>query len=146
MMDQKKKTRRVREASFGYLIHRVARENDERMARGLKAIGLNLPQFPVMMTVLEKAPLTQSEIGKIYERPAYVISRALDGLEEMGLVERQPHPTSRRAHLIVASAKGRALAPRLYELVQESNGKALSPLSEAEQATLMELLGRLLRK
>lgn len=144
MMKVEKDTRRVRETSFGYMIHRLARQSDARMAQGLQALGLTLPQFPIMMTVLERAPLTQAEIGKIYDRPAYVISRALDGLEELGLIERHPHPTSRRAHQITASPAGKDMAPRLYQLIQDTNAENLSPLSEDERATLLSLLPRLL--
>lgn len=139
-------TRAVRESSFGFMIQRLARQMDDRLAAGLEPLGLSLPQFPIMMTVLERAPLTQSEIGKIFDRPPYVITRALDGLEERGLIQRHPHPKSRRAHLITATEKGKALAPELHTLVREANAEALSPLSGEEQAQLLSLIPRLIAR
>lgn len=138
-------TRSVRETSFGYLINRLSTQMDAYMAAGLAPMGLSLPQFPIMMTTLERGPLTQAEIGKIYDRPAYVISRALDGLEEQGLITRAPHPTSRRAHLISATPAGQALGPELFTLVRRCNAEFLSPLSEPAKEQLLAVIPQLLR-
>ncbi len=143
-MNVRDETRAIREASFGWRIQRLARRMDERMGTELAKLGLSLPQFPVMMTVLEHEGVTQAEIAKRYHRPAYVISRALDGLQEQGLVERRPHPTSRRAHEIHATQAGAALSPRLHAIVEEVNAETLAPLSDAEREALLHLLPKLL--
>ncbi|WP_299354748.1 MarR family transcriptional regulator [uncultured Shimia sp.] len=136
-------TRNVRENSFGRMLHRLVRHMDDRMTAGLEDMGLNLSEFPVMMTVLERAPLTQVEIGKIYQRPAYVISRALDGLEQQGLIDRKPHPTSRRAHLISPTKAGMTLAPCLHELVKTCNAETLAPLSVGERDMMLRCLSKI---
>ncbi|MDV7142674.1 MarR family transcriptional regulator [Tropicimonas sp. TH_r6] len=143
-MNVKDETRALREASFGWKIQQLARRMDDRMTAELAELGLNLPQFPVIMTVLEHGGVTQVEIAKLYDRPAYVISRALDGLEEQGLVERRPHPTSRRAHEIHATQAGMALSARLHAIVEEVNAATLAPLSTAEREALLVMLPKLL--
>ena len=138
-------TRVVRESSFGWMIHRIARSMDERMSAELAQLGLSLPQFPVMMTVLEHDGVTQAEIGRRYNSQAYVISRALDGLEQKGLIERRKHPTSRRAHLIYVTPAGEKLWPRLNAIVETVNADVLDPLSDAERDVMLKLLPRLLQ-
>jgi DNA-binding MarR family transcriptional regulator len=72
---------------------------------------------------------------------SYVTTLA-DGLEERGLVERQPHPTDRRVKTIVLTDDGRARRDRALELLSEPPS-AFGSLSAAEQRQLRDLLAKL---
>ena len=135
--------RQVRLNSLGWMIQRIAGRIDRAMTRRLSALGLNLLQFAVMMTLLEKDGQTQAEIGRIFQAPAYAISRALDHLEQAGLVTRAAHAQSRRSHVVRITAAGRELGPTLFALVREMNDELLSDFSETERETLRALLIRL---
>ncbi len=135
-------TRGTRESSLGWMIQRIARHLDSRMNERLAGLDLSLPTFAVMMIVLERGPMTQTEIGKRFGMPAYAISRALDALQEQGFVERRAHATSRRAHSIQATAAGKAIAPRLHAIVAEVNAELTSGLEQSES----DAFGGLLRK
>lgn len=142
-MDISTQARQTREASFGWHIQRLASAVNARMTAALAEQHLSLPQFAVMMTVLENERMTQAEIGAKFAMPAYAISRALDHLEAMGLLRRAPHPTSRRAHLIEATEAGRDLGPRLFAIVQDVNAAMLTELTATEVAQLGTLLPKL---
>lgn len=137
-------TNRVRLTSIGWMMQRLSRRVEEDMAARLRPLGLTVPGFAVMMTVLEDGPLTQAQIGRRFRMPAYTISRALDLLEERGLVERRPHERSRRAHAVHATPEGLALAPRLFALVDEVNAELVAPLSQDDRARLGAILARLM--
>ena len=137
-------TRRVRTTSLGWMIQRLSRRLERAMAERLAALGLSLPQFAVMMTVLETPGLTQAQIGDRFEMPAYSISRAIDQLEEAGLVERRPHPASRRAHTIYPTARGQALGADLFAVVGAVNDQLAAPLSARERDRFSRLLTKLL--
>lgn len=137
-------TRAVREASMGWLIQRLAGRLDRAMEARLADLGLTLPSFAVMMTVLEDGPMTQAGIGKQFGMPAYTISRALDALEAAGYVERRPHPTSRRAHDIHATAAGLRLAPELHGIVRAVNADLVAGLDAEDSAAFLRLLKRVL--
>lgn len=133
----------TRETSLGWHIQRIASAVNRRMEAVLDAHGLSLPQFAVLMTVLEHERLTQAEIGARFAMPAYAISRAIDHLEGIGLLRRTQHPTSRRAHLIEATEAGLALGPTLFGIVKEVNADLVTALSASETEHLAAILPKL---
>ena len=142
-MDVKKTTQSVRQGSLGWMLKRLSARLDDEMNARLAPLGLDLTAFALMMTVLERHPLSQAAIGERLAMPAYRVSRGLDTLEGLGYVSRAPDPASRRAHIIRPTAKGLTIADRLYGVVAEMNAKLAAPLSEAETAQLAEMLQRL---
>lgn len=74
------------------------------------------------------------------------ISRLLDRAERQGLVERRQDPRDGRAHLVSLTPEGQAAVEGFVpHLVSVLRGVVHETLSEAEQDTLVELLGRLTR-
>lgn len=142
-MSIREQTRQARENSLGWMIQRLAGQLNSDMGHRLAKLDLQLPQFAVMMMVLEHEPLSQAEIGKGFGMPAYAISRALDGLQDIGLVQRQPDPASRRAHVISTTAAGRAMAPKLHQIVAAVNDDLVRDFDDQEQAQILWLLRRL---
>jgi len=137
-------TRQSRFSSNGWKIHRVAKWLDHEMDQRLAAHSLTVQQFAVLMTVLETDGLSQTEIGQQFSAPAYTISRAIDQLEHSGLLERHPHPTSRRTHIIHATPAGIALSPVLFAIIQEVNAALVAPLDAAEREAFGAMLTKLL--
>ena len=136
--------RRTRENSIGWMIQRLARQLDVAMGEQLAEHDLTLPQFAILMTVLEHEPLTQADIGRRFAMPAYTISRALDTLEASDLIVRAAHPASRRAHRISTTAKGQALAPTLFSIVASVNATLTKTLDEGQRGALRTLLDGIL--
>lgn len=136
--------RQTRQNSIGWMIQRLARQLDVAMAEQLAEHDLTLPQFAILMTVLEHEPLTQADIGRRFSMPAYTISRALDTLEASGLINRAAHPESRRAHQISTTEKGRALAPTLFGIVGSVNATLTRSLDDDQRAALRLLLDSIL--
>lgn len=136
--------RKIRENSIGWAIQRLARRLNMAMDARLSALDLTINQFKVMMIVLESEGLSQVEIGKKFEMPAYAITRTLDSLEEQGHVERREHPSSRRTHQIFSTARGKELAADLFEVVGAVNAEFTGPLSGEEKIVFSGMLMRLL--
>lgn len=142
-MSIREQTRLTRESSLGWMIQRLAGQLNVEMGRRLAELDLQLPQFAVMMMVLEHEPLSQADIGKRFGMPPYAISRALDGLQTLGFIERKPNPSSRRAHVITSTKAGQTLAPKLHAIVRQANGDLLQDFDAEDQAKILGLLGRL---
>lgn len=68
------------------------------------------------------------------------ITMWIDKLEKRGYVERERSSTDRRAQHIRATTKGAALARKAVQLAIEGEQGALTALSPAERAMLVELL------
>jgi MarR family transcriptional regulator for hemolysin len=94
---------------------------DHRMARR----GLNRTQTTIL-TVLDRRPGLQA---LDLCRPAGVepanVTRTIQSLERLGLLERRPHPTDRRAHLLFLTEAGHSLARELSEEVREISADLL---------------------
>ncbi|MDW3177406.1 MAG: MarR family transcriptional regulator [Acidimicrobiia bacterium] len=72
--------------------------------------------------------------------PSYVTLLA-DRLEELGLIERQPHPTDRRVKNLVLTAKGKRFKKTIPEKIWDGPN-TFSALSDAERNHLKVLLAK----
>lgn len=134
------RARLSRENSMGWMIQRLARRLDDAMNARLAEHGLTLQQFAILMTVIETGRMTQAEIGRRFAMPAYAISRAIDGLEADGLLVRDAHPSSRRAHQIHATQKAVDLAPAMFAIVKAVNADLTAGLGADDADRLRQLL------
>jgi len=77
---------------------------------------------------------------------ARTITTMVDALERDGLIVRQPDPYDRRAIQLELTTEGAALAPSLGRALESIGASILSPLSQADQTTLLMLLNRLIER
>ena len=110
------------------------------MKTALKEIGLNSGQFAMLITLLNGEGISQTELATRVGVPGYATTRTLNSLEALGFTIRKPDPTSRRAHKIYLTAKGRKKAKELPEIVACVNASFLRPLGSADQKELVRLL------
>jgi DNA-binding MarR family transcriptional regulator len=104
--------------------------------------GLPLAPLRAMLVLpLAEAISMRQLAGRLGCDNSYVTA-LVDALESRGLVVRQPHPTDRRVKVIVLTGRGRELAGRA-QLADTTPPAAFSSLSEAEIATLRDLLRKL---
>lgn len=139
-------TKMVRESSAGWMIKNLSVALDMEMIRQLKPLGIKLPQFAILMTLFESDGLTQVEIGKQINMPGYGITRNIDALEKAGLIKRQPHETSRRSLRVYLTKKGKAHAPKLFQIVNHVNQLLLSTLTTTETKQFIKILNKLLKE
>lgn len=135
---------KVRENSIGWMLKSLATKLDSEMKKDLEPLGLNLGRFAIMMTLLEKDNISQTEIGKKVSMPGYATTRNIDVLEKNGLLERHESKTSRRSFCIQLTKKGLSLAPELFSIVGKVNKNILSALDENEEIKLKQLLTKIL--
>lgn len=134
----------LRRNSLGWMVKSLSIKLDIEMKKGLEPHGLNLGQFAIMMTLLEKDNVTQTEIGKKVSMPGYATTRNIDVLEKNGLLERHESTISRRSFCIRLTVKGKALAPILFSIVGNVNKNTFSILDENEEKQFKLLLTKIL--
>jgi DNA-binding MarR family transcriptional regulator len=88
-------------------------------------------------------PLRLSELAERMGITAPTASRAVDGLVELGLLERLPDPADRRAVSIDVTAPGRARVEERMALAAAALEPAVAALSAQDRARLAALLARL---
>ena len=69
-----------------------------------------------------------------------------DALQALGLVERRPDPSDRRAVLLAATGRGMRVADEIRRERREAASRVLDVLQPAERAELRRLLGVLLEE
>ena len=71
------------------------------------------------------------------------MSRALDKLEQSGLLKRSTNPQCRRSWLISLTEEGNSLADKVIEIFNMTDEIFINNLSETEIATLITLLNKI---
>jgi DNA-binding MarR family transcriptional regulator len=77
--------------------------------RYVKASGLSMPQFGILMNLYYRHTCGVSDISDRMEISAAAASQLVEKLVQAGLLERAEDPSDRRAKLLTLSDKGRAL-------------------------------------
>jgi DNA-binding MarR family transcriptional regulator len=120
-------------------------EAHDRVHRICTELGLSPPLLKAFMhlgAIEGDEALRMSELAESWGFDASYVTTLVDGLEERGLAERQPHPTDRRVRTIVLTAEGRATRERALQLLSEPP-TAFTSLSATEQRQLRDLLRKL---
>lgn len=109
------------------------------------ALGLTLGQGQprILIRLLQGDGLTQRELADACMLDAATLSRALDRLEEMGLIRREEHPGSRRSYLVRLTDAGREKAAQVQEGFDQVDDLLCQGFSQAELDRLHGDLERL---
>ncbi|PYC69074.1 MarR family transcriptional regulator [Streptomyces tateyamensis] len=121
------------EESPGLLLWQVTNRWQAAQRAALKPLGLTHVQF-VLLAALTwlgvEGPVTQKLLADYVATDPMMTSQVLRALEAAELVERQPHPTDRRARALRVTAAGRELANRAVRVVEECDRDYFEPLGE----------------
>jgi DNA-binding MarR family transcriptional regulator len=127
--------------SIGVLLRRV------RAASGSNE--LSLTEAYVMGRLAKDGPATTAELARAEGMKPQSMGTTIAALEEMGMVERKPHPTDGRQVNIGLTAKGAAVRKSAKDAKQTWLMQAISQLDELERETLFkagEIFKRLAEK
>lgn len=100
--------------------------------------------LPVLQLLATKQPLTNAEIVEALDIRPSSVSALVAKLEERGLIARQPDPDDGRVMQITLTAAGQALIEKRRAQHDAISEDILGGLSDSEQATLNQLLNKLL--
>jgi DNA-binding MarR family transcriptional regulator len=106
-----------------------------------RELGLRPASFGALRTL--DRPRAMSEIAAVLHCDNSNVTGIVDGLEEKGLVTRQPSAGDRRVKLIALTPEGRKVRARLTRAVEKPPAW-VERLSEADRQALRDLLRRAL--
>lgn len=130
--------------SLGWLVAVLGNEMATTLDERLKEIDLRITLWPTLVVLWQEDGLTQSELSSRCHTANYTTTRVLDTLEKNGLIERKPHPTSRRSHLVYLTELGQSLRMEGITRGKATNKKFMAGLSENEQETFLKLLNKMI--
>ena len=108
-------------------------------------LGLTLGQGQprILARLLKGDGLTQRELADACTLDAATLSRALDRLEEMGLIRREEHPGSRRSYLVRLTNAGREKAAQVQRGFDKVDELLCQGFTQEELDRIQEDLKRL---
>lgn len=90
---------------------------------------------------LARTPMSMGELADVLGIDPPNATVVVNDLEALGLVRRGPHPTDRRAKLVEATRKGKAMARRADEILG-TPPPSLSALDDADLESLRRILAK----
>jgi DNA-binding MarR family transcriptional regulator len=105
--------------------------------------AMTATQRLALFDLVDSGPLRLNDLAQRMGTSAPTASRAVDALDELGLVERHPDPTDRRAITIKLTDDGRRSVEERKARVYAAFRPAAAALSPADREQLAELLARL---
>jgi DNA-binding MarR family transcriptional regulator len=97
---------------------------------------LSWTQAAVMARLAKDGPATTADLARAEGMKPQSMGATIAALEEMGMVERKPHPTDGRQVNIELTVKGAAVRKSAKEARRTWLARAIAQLDEQEQETL----------
>ncbi|MHC1479497.1 MarR family winged helix-turn-helix transcriptional regulator [Frateuria aurantia] len=96
-----------------------------------------------MLRRLEDGPKSLKQLAELTGNDAPATTVGINALEDRGLVERRPHPSSRRSKLVHLTEAGQALLQHIEDTVRDDAPEAFQRLSRSDLEHLQRILGKL---
>lgn len=146
-MDARRRPELVLEQFLPYRIKRLG----ERISVGLSRVygrdfGISPPEWRVLVWLMQFDELTARDISGYASVDKATVSRAVQPLEERGLLARAPLPEDQRVQLLSLTARGDELMSELLPRVFDWEVRLLAPLSAHDHRDLLSLLDKLERQ
>jgi MarR family transcriptional regulator, transcriptional regulator for hemolysin len=119
--------------------HVVERAFDEALGEA----GGTLPVWLILLNLKIRRPGTQRELAEAVGIREATLTHHLNAMETQGLVTRTRDAANRRIQVVALTEAGEAAFLRLRDAAMDFDAKLRAGLSDADLATLSDLLGHL---
>lgn len=109
----------------------------------LAPIGLTLSLASLLAYIAEFGPVNQTRAAEHLGQGRASTGSQVDRLQELGLIERQPHPDDRRAWLVSVTPAGATKAAEVAHVDEVFRSELRSGITRAERQQLAAVLLRL---
>jgi DNA-binding MarR family transcriptional regulator len=106
---------------------------------------LSLTESAVMARLARDGPATTADLARAEGMKPQSMGTTIAALEEMGMVERKPHPSDGRQVNIELTVKGAAVRKSTKDAKRTWLAQAISQLDEQERETLFQA-GEIIRR
>ncbi|MEU8119595.1 MarR family transcriptional regulator [Spirillospora sp. NPDC049024] len=128
-----------------YLCTRIRRTEQALMGHHeavLRGYGLTMTQYTVLLTLSREGGMSGAQLARALGVTQQTMATVLTGLQNKGLVVREPSPVHAKVMIATPTEEGRRLLERAYEEVIVLERALTDAFTPAEHAALCELLDR----
>ena len=129
----------------GHLIRRLNQISMALFFEETQSLGLTSVQYAALNMVQEVPGIDQASLSNMIAFDKTTIVKVLDRLVDKGLITRTRSETDRRINHLHITLRGGQLLKEILPMLDRSDKRILSPLSEADQRAFMEMLSRLVQ-
>ncbi len=126
--------------NLGFLLHDVARLMRKRFEQNARQLGLTRSQCSVLAHLARHDGIQQGALAEILEVEPITLTRLVDRLELMGLVERQSHSTDRRIRLLRLTEAARPKLSDIFTVGAATRAEAMEGVDEKDRERLFDIL------
>lgn len=123
-----------------YNLNRTSATYVEEMTKVLKSIGMDQPQWRILMLLADRNPSTVSELSRRAVTKMSTITRILIRMEDQGLVRRAPSPVDSRVTEVFMTGEGAKIVADLRAVATRVYRKAFDGVPEPEIKRFMDIL------
>jgi DNA-binding MarR family transcriptional regulator len=128
------------------LFSRITRRLVEAEEPILAAHGLSMWEYITLYRLARRPAQTQAELAQAIGYDKTRLIPVLDKLQQQGLIDRQPDPADRRAHLVRITTAGTARHAAAQADIRTMEERLLQPVSPGQRRSLLAVLPRLARE
>jgi MarR family transcriptional regulator, transcriptional regulator for hemolysin len=128
---------------IGLRLTQVSRAVSRAFDDALAAAGGSLPMWLVLLNLKTRSLGNQRELAEAMGIREATLTHHLNAMETGGLVTRQRDPANRRVHVVTLTEDGEQAFLRLRDAAVAFDRRLRRGISDAEAATLSDVLGRL---
>lgn len=103
-------------------------------------LALSAAQWDLLSALWQRDGLSQTDLAQTCGRDKAGVTRLIDGLAQLKLVERRRPPDNRRRYAIHLTDEGRRLHKRLLPIAQAVSERALAGLASQQREVLRNAL------
>jgi len=135
-------TRYRLDEQVGFILRRASQRHVAIFARHMQK-DITPTRWATLAKLYEEGPTTQNRLGRLTAMDAATIKGVVDRLTKRHLIETRADPDDGRRRVVALTEAGQSLVERSLAHAAAISRKTLEPLSEPEQASLLELLRKL---
>jgi len=113
-------------------------EMDEHVKQNCLCFGISLSQCHTLLEIGDKKEMSIVELASILGVDTSTLSRTIDGMVNIGLVNRRPNPEDRRYVSISLTKKGETLYKSIEEFYNDYFSRVFELIPEEKHQQVME--------
>ena len=129
-------------ANLGWLLGQASHALKTELTAALEDLGVS-PRGHHVLATARQGSYTQTELAQIVGLDKTTMVVTLDELERLGLAERRPSATDRRARIVAVTPAGEAKVREAEAIAERIHADVLAALPERERQALLDGLARI---
>ena len=102
--------------------------------------SITIPQFRTLVILSNEGPVNLATLGGLLDVQPSTIGRMVDRLVSAGLIDRRPHPTSRRELVAELTARGRRVVQKVTANRRNELARVVEKMPARERRGLVRAL------